>query len=54
MEAFVRGGSREAILDANMKVDSCVCAGAMAMGAAVDREMAQKPAHCTAGMVIAL
>ena len=32
MEAFVRGGSRKAILDANMKVDRHLCAGAMAMG----------------------
>ena len=35
MEAFVRGGSREAILDANMKIDRCLRAGAMAMGAKV-------------------
>ena len=33
---FVRGGSREAILDANMKVDRCLRAGAMAMGAEVE------------------
>jgi amidohydrolase len=36
METFVRGGSREAILDANMKVDRCLKAGAMAMGAEVE------------------
>jgi amidohydrolase len=36
METFVRGGSREAILDANMKVDRCLRAGAMAMGAQVE------------------
>src|ERR1700686_2430431 len=35
METFVRGGSREAIIDANMKVDRCLRAGAMAMGAEV-------------------
>src|SRR5437764_11961932 len=33
METFVRGGSREAIVDANKKVDRCLRAGAMAMGA---------------------
>src|SRR5712691_11285775 len=36
METFVRGGSREAIIDANMKVDRCLKAGAMAMGAEVE------------------
>jgi amidohydrolase len=36
METFVRGGSLEAIVDANMKVDRCLRAGAMAMGAAVE------------------
>ena len=36
METFVRGGSREAILDANMKVDRCLKAGAMSMGAEVE------------------
>src|SRR6202035_3789289 len=36
METFVRGGSREAILDANMKVDRCLRAGAMAMGGEVE------------------
>jgi amidohydrolase len=36
METFVRGGSREAILDANRKVDRCLRAGAMAMGAEVE------------------
>src|SRR5580658_2623584 len=36
METFVRGGSRDAILDANMKVDRCLRAGAMAMGAEVE------------------
>src|SRR5579864_9213739 len=36
METFVRGGSREAIIDANMKVDRCLRAGAMAMGAEVE------------------
>jgi amidohydrolase len=36
METFVRGGSREAILDANEKVDRCLRAGAMAMGAEVE------------------
>jgi amidohydrolase len=36
METFVRGGSREAILDANMKVDRCLRAGALAMGAEVE------------------
>ena len=36
METFVRGGSPEAILDANMKVDRCLRAGAMAMGAEVE------------------
>src|SRR5437764_6697395 len=36
METFVRGGSRDAILDANMKVDRCLKAGAMAMGAEVE------------------
>src|SRR5260370_20535241 len=36
METFVRGGSREAIIDANMKVDRCLRAGAMAMGADVE------------------
>jgi metal-dependent amidase/aminoacylase/carboxypeptidase family protein len=36
METFVRGGSREAILDANMKVDRCLRAGTMAIGAEVE------------------
>jgi amidohydrolase len=36
METFVRGGSLEAILDANHKVDRCLRAGAMAMGAEVE------------------
>jgi amidohydrolase len=36
METFVRGGSLEAILDANMKIDRCLRAGAMAMGAEVE------------------
>jgi amidohydrolase len=36
METFVRGGSLEAIVDANAKVDRCLKAGAMAMGAEVD------------------
>ena len=36
METFVRGGSLEAIVDANKKVDRCLCAGAMAMGAEVE------------------
>lgn len=36
METFVRGGSRKAILDANMKVDRCLRAGAMAIGAEVE------------------
>ena len=36
METFVRGGSLEAILDANRKVDRCPRAGAMAMGAPVE------------------
>src|SRR5271154_1908546 len=36
METFVRGGSLEAIIDANMKVDRCLRAGAMAMGAEVE------------------
>jgi metal-dependent amidase/aminoacylase/carboxypeptidase family protein len=36
METFVRGGSREAIVDANMKVDRCLRAGAMAIGAEVE------------------
>jgi metal-dependent amidase/aminoacylase/carboxypeptidase family protein len=36
METFVRGGSLEAILDANKKVDRCLRAGAMAMGADVE------------------
>jgi metal-dependent amidase/aminoacylase/carboxypeptidase family protein len=36
METFVRGGSLEAIQDANMKVDRCLRAGAMAMGAEVE------------------
>src|SRR5437764_6365531 len=36
METFVRGGSREAIIDANMKVDRCLRAGAMAVGAEVE------------------
>lgn len=36
METFVRGGSLEAILDANMKVDRCLRAGAMAIGAEVE------------------
>ncbi len=36
METFVRGGSLEAILDANRKVDRCLRAGAMAMGADVE------------------
>jgi len=36
METFVRGGSRDAIIDANMKVDRCLRAGAMAMGAEVE------------------
>src|ERR1700687_5115570 len=36
METFVRGGSREAIIDANLKVDRCLRAGAMAMGAEVE------------------
>ncbi len=36
METFVRGGSLEAILDANLKIDRCLRAGAMAMGAEVE------------------
>src|SRR5712691_11203517 len=36
METFVRAGSREAIIDANMRVDRCLRAGAMAMGAEVE------------------
>jgi amidohydrolase len=36
METFVRGGSLDAILDANHKVDRCLRAGAMAMGAEVE------------------
>jgi metal-dependent amidase/aminoacylase/carboxypeptidase family protein len=36
METFVRGGSLEAIIDANRKVDRCLRAGAMAMGADVE------------------
>ncbi|HUC72405.1 MAG TPA: amidohydrolase [Stellaceae bacterium] len=36
METFVRGGSLEAILDANRKVDRCLRAGAMALGAEVE------------------
>jgi amidohydrolase len=36
METFVRGGSLEAIVDANTKVDRCLRAGAMAMGAEVE------------------
>src|SRR5690348_2124897 len=36
METFVRGGSLEAIVDANTKVDRCLRAGAMAMGAQVE------------------
>jgi amidohydrolase len=36
METFVRGGSLEAILDANDKVDRCLRAGAMAIGAEVE------------------
>jgi amidohydrolase len=36
METFVRGGSLEAIMDANRKVDRCLRAGAMAMGAEVE------------------
>jgi len=36
METFVRGGSLEAILDANQKVDRCLRAGAMALGAEVE------------------
>src|ERR1700719_1232947 len=36
METFVRGGSLEAITDANMKVDRCLRAGALAMGAEVE------------------
>jgi amidohydrolase len=36
METFVRGGSLEAIIDANHKVDRCLRAGAMAMGAEVE------------------
>lgn len=36
METFVRGGSLDAIVDANMKVDRCLRAGAMAMGATVE------------------
>jgi amidohydrolase len=36
METFVRAGSLEAIIDANTKVDRCLRAGAMAMGAEVE------------------
>ena len=36
METFVRGGSLEAIMDANRKVDRCLRAGAMAIGAEVE------------------
>jgi amidohydrolase len=36
METFVRGGSLDAIVDANGKVDRCLRAGAMAMGAEVE------------------
>lgn len=36
METFVRGGSLDAIVDANAKVDRCLRAGAMAMGCEVE------------------
>jgi amidohydrolase len=36
METFVRAGSLEAITEANMRVDRCLRAGAMAMGAEVE------------------
>jgi len=36
METFVRGGSLDAIVDANKKVDRCLRAGAMAVGAEVE------------------
>src|SRR6201984_312557 len=36
LETFVRGGSLDAIVDANKKCDRCVRAGAMAMGAEVE------------------
>jgi amidohydrolase len=36
IETFVRGASTEAILDANHKVDRCLRAGAMAIGAEVE------------------
>lgn len=36
METFVRGASIEAIIDANAKVDRCLRAGALAMGAEVE------------------
>ncbi len=36
METFVRGGSLEFIVDANKKVDRCLRAGALAMGAEVE------------------
>jgi hypothetical protein len=38
MQTFVRGGSIEAILDANRKVDRCLHAGAMAIGAEVESQ----------------
>jgi amidohydrolase len=38
METFVRGGSLEAIVDANRKVDRCLRAAAMAIGAEVEIE----------------
>jgi amidohydrolase len=36
VETFIRGSSTEAILDANHKVDRCLRAGAMAVGATVE------------------
>ena len=36
LETFVRGASLEAIKDANLKVDNCLRAGAMAVGAEVE------------------
>jgi amidohydrolase len=36
IETFVRGGSAEAIMDANRKVDRCLRAGALAIGAQVE------------------
>src|SRR2546425_6119627 len=52
LETYVRGRSVEAILDANVKVDRALRAGALALGATVEIETlpGYMPMHCDATM----